>query len=86
MIEISFQTVKPSPQYQIIPVQPIEPEIVKLEEFPKSESPLYSKITPPKIKPFNINLKDTDGKWALAGQSVGGFGFCYPKVLKYWDT
>ena len=53
---------KPSPQYQVMPVQPIETELVKYEEPPKSESPLYSKITPPKIKPFNINLKDTDGK------------------------
>ena len=57
---------KPSPQYQVIPVQPIEPELVKFEEPPKSESPLlYSKITPPKIKPFNISLKDTDGNLVI---------------------
>ena len=58
-----FQTVKPSPKSQIVPIQPIEMEVVKIDVAPKpEESPVYSKITPPKIKPFNINLKDTDGK------------------------
>lgn len=51
----------------VLKAKPTAEEQPKSVVTPTSDSSdqLVSKIQPPKIKPFNINLKDTDGMYNM---------------------